>query len=139
MNEKVLYPLILVEKAKPKDILGMFKNQQRYLLFTNLKLYTLKKDECDKGILDYNKLVANKIDLKFLSHLIMLPQFSLSKFSDLDNQKVANDKQHIIRSFQNDSVEVIIGFQDETHNKVSDIALTTKTNFYQALQLIYVC
>jgi hypothetical protein len=35
MNEKVLYPLILVEKAKPKDILGMFKNQHRYLLFTN--------------------------------------------------------------------------------------------------------
>ena len=43
-----------------------------------MNLYSLKKDEADKGTIEASKLIANTIDIQYLSHLIMFPQFSLN-------------------------------------------------------------
>lgn len=42
-------------------------------MFTNQKLYTLKKEEYEKGSIEADKLIANQIDIEYLSHLIIFP------------------------------------------------------------------
>ena len=92
-EERILYPPILAHKIKPKNILGIFQKKWRYLMFTNRKLYTLKPQEYEDGIKNKNKLIANKIDMDFLAHLIFLPNFSFDGYEHFDLKKLREQSQ----------------------------------------------
>ena len=50
-EEKILFRPILGRKSKPKNILGIFQANWRYLMFTNRKLYTLNPKSFESNII----------------------------------------------------------------------------------------
>ena len=57
-------------------------------MFTNRKLYTMRPQEYEDGIKNKNKLIANKIDMDFVAHLIFLPNFSFDGYEHFDLKKL---------------------------------------------------
>ena len=79
-------------------------------MFTNKHIYSLKKDEFEKGSVDSGRLIANIIDIKFLSHLIIFPHFGFNCIQYLDLTKVSKHKESILEEFKGMQCEMIIGF-----------------------------
>jgi hypothetical protein len=105
----------------------IFKEKQIYLMFTNRKLYTLNAKAYEEGIKDREKLVRNKIDISYLSHLIFLPEFAFETYEHLNTESWdQQSKQHFISEFETKKVDLIIGFNmgDGSFNE-SDLALST--------------
>jgi len=72
-----LHRPILAEKIKPKkpNLMGYNKlfNHEVYLLFSNHNLYTMRRKAYDEGEIDMKKLIRNKIEVEYLSHIIIFP------------------------------------------------------------------
>lgn len=61
-------------------------------MFTNRRLYTLRPEPYEEGnILIAERLIANKIDIDFLSHLIFIPKFIFDSYEMFDVNKLKND------------------------------------------------
>jgi hypothetical protein len=88
-EEKILHKPILALKIKPKDKMGFFKKNKRYLMFTNRKLYTMDPKTFEEGKIDREKLIVNEIDIQFLSHLIFFPDFVFDTYEFLDIKKLS--------------------------------------------------
>ena len=76
-------------KIKPKDKMGFFKKNKRYLMFTNRKLYTMDPKSYEEGEIDRKKLIVNEIDTQYLSHLIFFPDFVFDTYEYLDIKKLS--------------------------------------------------
>ena len=87
-DENILYEPILCYKIKPKNMLGMFQANHRYLMFTNRQLYTLEPKAYQARNMIKDKIVKNRIDIEFLSHLIFLPDFQFDAYTLFDVKKV---------------------------------------------------
>jgi len=88
-EERILYRPVLAHKIKPKNLMGIFQSKWRYLMFTNRKLYTLKPKAYEaSNVIDREKLIANCIDIDFLSHLIFIPDFLFDSYELFDVKKV---------------------------------------------------
>ena len=73
----------------------MFQAKWRYLMFTNRRLYTLCSEGYEEGaMLNAERLIANKIDIDFLSHLIFIPKFIFDSYELFDVAKLKNDEHH---------------------------------------------
>ena len=57
-------------------------------MFTNRKLYTLNPKSFENNIIDQEKLIANRIDIDFLSHIIFKPKFVFESYELIDIQKL---------------------------------------------------
>ena len=57
-------------------------------MFTNRKLYTFQPEAYESGVLKEDKLIANKIDVDFLSHLIFLPDFIFDSYELFDVKRL---------------------------------------------------
>ena len=116
-------------------------------MFSNRKLYSLKKDQYDEGNIDLTKLVANVIDIDFLSHLILFPDtdciFPFDKIAYYDLNQLSKYSSNIIRELKGMKLQVIIGFQSKVgqygHFTESDLAISSKMNMYEVLELIHIC
>jgi len=94
-------------------------------MFTNKKLYTIDPKAYNEGSIDESRLIKNKIDIRFLTHLIFLPQFEFSTFECLNLQKLSPS---IAEDFKKKDVEVIIGFTGDPNDSTfreADIAIQT--------------
>jgi hypothetical protein len=69
-TEKILYIPIFVRKVMPKKFPSTFFRNDRYLMFTNKKLYNLDSKQFDSGEIQQNHLIKNSIDISYISHLI---------------------------------------------------------------------
>ena len=63
----------------------------------------------------------------------------MNQIEYMDIEKVAQANSSIIDEFKNFKVEMIIGFDSSKEFNESDIALSAKTSFYQALEIIHAC
>ena len=130
-------------KIKPKDKMGFFKKNKRYLMFTNRKLYTMDPKTFEDGKIDREKLIVNEIDIQYLSHLIFFPDFVFDTYEYLDIKKLSQLNPNIIQEFESKKIEIILGFSSYGYGggKVefgeADIALAT--NMHVLLQLIHCC
>ena len=57
-------------------------------MFTNRKLYTLEPKAYEADNVDQEKLIVNRIDIDFLSHLIFMPDFVFDSYELFDIKKV---------------------------------------------------
>ena len=57
-------------------------------MFTNRKLYTLDPKAYESNNIDQEKLIVNRIDIDFLSHLIFMPDFVFDSYELFDIKKV---------------------------------------------------
>ena len=110
-EERILHTPILANKIKPKDFFGLFKEQKRYLMFTNRKLYTMEPKQYDAGEINKDKLVVNKIDVEYLSHLIFFPEFVFDSYEFLDVKRIASQNPNMVDEFKMKKCKVIIGFK----------------------------
>jgi hypothetical protein len=62
-------------------------------MFTNRKLYTLYPKSFENNIIDQEKLIVNKIDIDFLSHIIFKPKFGLESYELIDIQKLMHQSK----------------------------------------------
>lgn len=73
----------------------MFQAKWRYLMFTNRRLYTLISEAYEDGsMLIADRLIANKIDIDFLSHLIFIPKFIFDSYEMFDVSKLKKDENY---------------------------------------------
>ena len=137
-EETILHPPIKGYKIKPNKVFGgssIFANW-RYLMFTNQRLYTMDEKEYEKGTIEQEKLVVNNIDLQYLSHMILLPQFSFQQFELMDIKKIKKEDKSVIEGLRSKKCEIIIGFRDQSMSqdfKEADIAFSNDSNMYDAL------
>jgi len=106
-------------------------------MFTNKKIYTIEPKAYNEGSIDESKLIKNKIDIRFLTHLIFFPQFEFSTFECLNLQKL---NPSIAEDFKKKEVEVIIGLTRGPNDfafREADIAI--QTNMLTLLQIIHAC
>jgi hypothetical protein len=89
-EEKIVYRPFLGHKIKPKNTLGFFQSKWRYMMFSNRHLYTLDPQCYETANIDQDKLVINKIDIEYLSHLIFMPDFHFECYELFDVKKVKN-------------------------------------------------
>lgn len=75
-DERIVFRPILAEKIMPKKPIPSLYSNQRYIMVTNKRLYTLDPKKLDKGELDKEKVIVNVIDINFLNHLIFFPKDS---------------------------------------------------------------
>ena len=124
-EEQIVYRPILAEKIKPDKsaLVNVFQKNGRYLLFTNKKLYTLEPEVYNEGSIDGDKLIINKIDAQYLSHIVFIPQFEFATFEYLDPSRLSSSS-NLINEFKRKEVEMIIKFNDEIAE--GDIALKTE-------------
>ena len=62
-------------------------------MFTNRRLYSVISEAYENGsILNADRLIANKIDIDFLSHLIFIPKFIFDSYEMFDVTKLKNDE-----------------------------------------------
>ena len=54
-------------------------------MFTNRKLYTLVPDQYEHGVIDRRRVVRNRIDLSFLTHIILFPDKQFNLLELLEN------------------------------------------------------
>ena len=72
--------------------MGMFQAKWRYIMFTNRKLYTLSPDAYEDGnVIQPDRLIANRIDVDFLSHLIFMPKFTFDSYELFDVNRLKSD------------------------------------------------
>jgi hypothetical protein len=114
-DEKILYREILGYKIKPDKnaLFASFQANWRYLMFTNKKLYTMDPKPFDEGSIDESKLIKNRIDLDYLSHIIFFPKFEFSTFECLNVSKLNSS---MIDDFKKRQVDVILGFMDDSNS-----------------------
>lgn len=114
-------------------------------MFTNRKLYTLKPDAYETGDIVADKLIVNRIDADFLSHLIFMPEFVFDSYELFDVNKLRNDtearRNALISDLKQKPCKAIIGFKQNLFGRFkfneSDIAI--ETNMFVVLQLIHAC
>ena len=77
--------------------MGIFQANWRYLTFTNRKLYTLAPKAYEAtNIIDQDRLIVNRIDIDFLSHLIFMTEFVFDSYELFDVKKVAAISKGVI-------------------------------------------
>jgi hypothetical protein len=89
-------------------------------MFSNKNLFTMEPEVYNDGSIDQEKLIINKIDTEFLSHIIFIPQFEFGTLECLDPNKLRGS---VISEFRKKEVEMVIKFSDEIAD--GDIALQT--------------
>ena len=88
-----------------------------------------------EGNLLSDKLIKNKIDIEFLSHMIILPTFDFDSYECLDPLKL---KASIADEFSRKTIEVILGFSEcDGAFKEADIAI--QTDMLTMLHLVQAC
>ena len=61
-------------------------------MLTNRRIYTLQSEAYEDGtLLNAERIIANKIDIDFLSHLIFIPKFIFDSYEMFDVSKLKND------------------------------------------------
>ena len=95
-DEKIIYRPFLCFKIKPKNLMGVFQSKWRYLMFSNKYLYTLDPKCYETANIDQEKLIVNKIDIEFLSHLILMPDFHFEAYELFDVKKVGAIRKSLI-------------------------------------------
>ena len=108
-DERILLRPVLAYKIKPDKnaIFASFQANWRFLMFTNKKLYTIIPKPFIEGSIDETKIIKNRIDLDYLSHIIFFPKFEFNTFECLNIAKVTPS---MVDDFRKKEVEVIIGF-----------------------------
>ena len=72
--------------------MGIFQAKWRYLTFTNRKLYTFEPSVFESGkVVDKERLIVNRIDIDFLSHLIFFPNFLFDSYELFDVYKLRTE------------------------------------------------
>ena len=69
-SEKILYIPIFVKKVKPKKLVSLFYKNDRYLMFTNKRMYNIDSKQFDSGEIKRDHLIKNSFDISCISHLI---------------------------------------------------------------------
>lgn len=135
-EERIVFRPILAEKIMPKKPIPQLFSNQRYIMITNKRIYTLDPKKLEKGEIDKEQLIKNEIDIDYLSHLIFFPKDSQDAY-DCQNQHwdVKKLAPGFDKRLASKKVEVIIGFMQKKQFKEKDIALST--NLLVVLQLIH--
>ena len=71
-EEEIIYKAILAKKVVPKSSWSAFKENWRYFLITDDKLYTLDQKRLDAGDISKNDVVKKKFDLSEVTHISFL-------------------------------------------------------------------
>ena len=74
-DECFVYKAIQGLKLVPKgELFDLFKNNERYFLVTNEKLYTLDKKKIDLGEIDKNKVVIKRFEVAQITHITFIAE-----------------------------------------------------------------
>lgn len=99
----------------PKKMVKLFDNE-RYLMFTNKRLYTLVPKHYESTNISRDNLVKNNIDLDYFSHLIVLPKEIESNpdFEDLYAKRwdLNTFDEKLKERYEKKKVLLVIGFKD---------------------------
>ena len=132
-DEKIIYRPFLTHKIKPKNLMGLFQSKWRYLMFSNKYLYTLDPKCYETANIDQDKLVINRIDIEYLSHLIFMPDFHFEAYELFDLEKVPNIRQSLLNEMSQKKCQVIIGFNDKNFGKFRESDIALETNMFVVL------
>lgn len=113
--ETIVYEPVLALKIMPKKMIKLFDNE-RYLMFTNKRLYTLVPKCYESERISRDDLVKNNIDLDYFSHIIVLPKDIESNpdFEDLYAKRwdLNTFDENLKERYQKKKVLIVIGFKD---------------------------
>lgn len=125
----------------------LFQAKWRYVMFTNRRLYTLNSEAYEDGTtLKQDSLIANNIDIDFLSHLIFIPKFLFDSYEMFDVSKLKNDnqkrRQGIVKELKQKRCKIIIGFKEgnkASQYKFNESDIALETTMWTVLQIIHGC
>ena len=113
--------------------MGVFQSKWRYLMFSNKYLYTLDPKCYETANIDQEKLIINKIDIEFLSHLILMPEFHFEAYELFDVKKISSIKKSLLNEMSLKKCQVIIGFQDKNLGRFKESDIALETNMFVVL------